>query len=1054
MRNLLGYHDKIWAPYKEFEYTGNYEEFTLPAGEYLLECDGAPGGKTTNYAEPLYGGTSYGVLNISEPKTLYAFVGGVGEDGNDDHVTIGRGGWNGGGDGGEPVDGYNTGAGGGGATDIRCSLKPPEIIEYELELDTTKYEYLDYCITDAQNGGAIHTDYFHKKDTYVEYECNLTGSRTRDYEALFGSRNSPFYNAFGFFYRMYGRDNGCLLINTIEQEGSGTTAPYGQDVIYKIDRTKAEWYDSNDTKLGEIDVSVPYAESAYPFLIFDTADGTDFDDSSYGSLTFYKMCIYEQGVLKKCYIPAKTKAVDVTSEFTSELTWEQGTITSSGNEDSSTRVRTPGYLEWDYKNRPRSFRIFATDSNGNDLDYNVMEYDALNGGYISDDGWLSSGQPSTLYGHCRSIRFCLKFPNDSDITPSDVGSVRIEYTADEVGIYEVLSGTFAQAVKYNEKLTFGNCHLTAGNVLVDPTITLKTKVDESLASRIIVAGGGGGQMWITEQDYFTSAIGFGGGEVGGSPIYQGNNGYKYPTQTDGYSFGTGETPIKRTGGYTWNYEGAGGGGGGWFGGYSASITDSSYTSTNGGGGSGYVLTSTSYRPYSGAYEPPSDLELTDTFLGVGTSETPKIVIYKEIDSLMTDDIITFPCVGRSEHIRLMPGIYNFECYGGDGGFRNYYYLYPNNSRGGYAAGTFETTIPREAYINVGGSGLFANWIDQTWCVKYNPTMSYNGGGRPGSTSQASTAGGGGTDIRIDTDSLYARIIVAGGAGSEGRGSSLGGHGGGEVGGWASWETYGTTPGPGTQTESPYNSSAADICGAFGVGGNGKFDSDGYGGAGGGGWFGGSGTWPDGSSDDDEGGCGGSGYVLLPNSFKPSGYLLTDPSDCLTDTALTAGGNNLPTGRSLVRITVVGIKSKFLCSNMDMTNFYRFNDISSEWESFAYELPSDDDFNTYGSSYIVNDIGLPDDYKIIFKAPSELTRVALTVVPKEQTIRSVIEDDMGVKKTSIDVDSYDPSVFGVDCDSKRIRTSSTTTVQTDLKLTKKTDESNKKLKVFTVDVYSI
>ena len=88
---------------------------------------------------------------------------------------------------------------------------------------------------------------------------------------------------------------------------------------------------------------------------------------------------------------------------------------------------------------------------------------------------------------------------------------------------------------------------------------------------------------------------------------------------------------------------------------------------------------------------------------------------------------------------------------------------------------------------------------------------------------------------------------------------------------------------------------------------------------------------------------------------------------------------------------------------------------------------------------------------IFKAQSELTQVALTVVPKEQTIRSVIEDDMGVKKTSIDVDSYDSSVFGVECDSKRVRTSSTTTVQTDLKLTKKTDESNKKLKVFFISI---
>ena len=1053
MRNLLGYHDKIWAPYREFEYTGNYEEFTLPAGEYLLECDGAPGGKTTAYSEPLYGGTSYGVLNISEPKTLYAFVGGVGEDGNTDHVTIAKGGWNGGGDGGEPVDGYNTGAGGGGATDIRCSLKPLEPVEYELELDTSKYEYLDYCITDAQNGGAIHTDYFHKKDTYVEYECNLTGSRTRKYEALFGSRNSSRHNAFGFFYRMSGRDNGCLAINTIEQEGSDTTAPYGQDVIYKIDRTKAEWYDSNDTKLGEIDITAPYAESLYPFLIFDTANGTNFENGSFASLTFYKMCIYEQGVLKKCYIPAKTKAVDVTSEVEYGLTWEQGTISTSGNQSSSTRVRTPGYIDWDFKNRPRSIRIFVQDVNGTDLQVSILEYTTANK-CISDDGWVASGTASTLYGHCAKIRLCLKYPDTRRIVPSDVGIVRVEYTADEVGIYEVLSGAFAQAVKNNEKLTFGNCHLTAGNVLVDPTITLKTKVDESLASRIIVAGGGGGQMWITEQNNFTSAIGFGGGEVGGSPIYQGNNGYRYPTQTNGYSFGTGETPTKRTGGKTLSYEGAGGGGGGWYGGYSASITDSAYASTNGGGGSGYVLTSTSYRPYLGAYEPPSDLELTDTFLGVGTSDTPKIIIYKEIDSLMKDDIITFPCVGRSEHIHLMPGIYNFECYGGDGGFRNYYYLYPNNSRGGYAAGTFETSAPREAYINVGGSGLFANWVDQTWCAKYNPTMSYNGGGHPGSTNQASTAGGGGTDIRIDTDSLYARIIVAGGAGSEGRGTSFGGHGGGEAGTISTWDTHGYTPGPGTQTESPYDSSHPDVCGAFGVGGNGKFANSGYGGAGGGGWFGGSGTWPDGSSDDDEGGCGGSGYVLLPNSFKPDGYLLTDSSDCLTDTTLTTGGNNLPTGRSLIRITVVSIKAKFLCSNMDMTNFYRFNDTSSEWESFAYELPSDDDFEAYGSSYIVNDIGLPDDYKIIFKAQSELTQVALTVVPKEQTIRSVIEDDMGVKKTSIDVDSYDSSVFDVDCDSKRIRASLSTTVQTDLKLTKKIDESNKKLKVFTVDVYSV
>lgn len=1050
-RKLLGYHDKIWEPYMEFSYTGDFEEFTLPPGEWLLECDGAPGGKTTNYSEPLYGGTSYGILNISEAKTLYATVGGVGEDGNTDHVTIAKGGWNGGGDGGAPYGAYNTGAGGGGATDIRCSLKPPEPVEYELELDTTKYEYLDYAITDAQYGGAIHTDYYHKKDTYVEYECNLTGSRTRNYEALFGARNSSFHNAFSFFYRMHGRDNGCLTINTIEQEGSGTTAPYGQDVIYKIDRTKAEWFDSNDTKLGEIDVSVQYAESAYPFLIFDTADGTDFEDGSFASLTFYKMSIYEQGVLKRCYIPAKTKAVDITSEVEYGLTWEQGTISTSGNQSSSTRVRTPGYIDWDFRNRPRSIRIFAQDVNGIDLQVAILEYTTTNS-CISDDGWVASGAASTLYGHCAKIRLCLKYPDTRNIVPSDVGVVRVEYTADEVGIYEVLSGTFAQAVKYNEKLTFGNCHLTAGNVLVDPTITLKTIVDETLASRIIVAGGGGGQMWIPESsNAFTPAIGFGGGEYGGSPIIEGNDGFKYPTQTSGYAFGKGETPIPRDYAGTWCREGAGGGGGGWFGGYSARKTSTEYTSTNGGGGSGYVFTEASFLPYEGLYQPPSDLKLTDTFMSSGTSDEPKIVIYKQIDLLHFGDEITFPCIGRTEQLILRPGIYELECYGGDGGLRRWYFTELSRSRGGYAKGILDTYSYRTAFVTVGGSGLFSNLIDPDWGSKFNPTFSFNGGGLPNSTSRYATAGGGGTDIRLDENSLYSRLIVAGGAGSEGEQQSFGGSGGGLTGNKASLDTYGTTPGPGTQTESPYNSSYPEICGGFGYGGSGSHVNDGHGGAGGGGWFGGSGTRPDGRSDDDEGGCGGSGYVLTETSFKPEGYLLTNPQDYLTNTELVTGGNNLTRGRTLAKIKVLKIKRFMICSDENMETFYRFDSDNSQWIPFKYEMPTDEEFYEYGITDITSDEGLPNKYKIIFKSDDVLDEgVGVSVVPNEQTIQIVLEDDQLVGSYFVDTNDFDKSVYDVKTNIRRRKLSDNTIIDVQLKINKK-QESDDIAKIYLMDI---
>nr|DAE18528.1 MAG TPA: Glycine rich protein [Myoviridae sp. ctgpD8] len=102
-----------------FDYTGTVQEVTLPAGQYKLQCWGAQGGNSGSYSGTgSKGGYSEGQLTLTEPTTLYIFVGGKG-------ASSGNGGWNGGG-GSTGSSSYDSGgtygksypACGGGATDI------------------------------------------------------------------------------------------------------------------------------------------------------------------------------------------------------------------------------------------------------------------------------------------------------------------------------------------------------------------------------------------------------------------------------------------------------------------------------------------------------------------------------------------------------------------------------------------------------------------------------------------------------------------------------------------------------------------------------------------------------------------------------------------------------------------------------------------------------------------------------------------------------------------------------------------------------------------------
>ena len=115
----------------EFGYTGGVQEVTLPKGRYKLQVWGAQGGNVTGaYAvSGSKGGYSEGVLELTEARTLYIFVGGQGtsytSSASQTSTSVVNGGWNGGGAGlrtsrynSEDTDGRSFPRGGGGATDI------------------------------------------------------------------------------------------------------------------------------------------------------------------------------------------------------------------------------------------------------------------------------------------------------------------------------------------------------------------------------------------------------------------------------------------------------------------------------------------------------------------------------------------------------------------------------------------------------------------------------------------------------------------------------------------------------------------------------------------------------------------------------------------------------------------------------------------------------------------------------------------------------------------------------------------------------------------------
>lgn len=544
----------------------------------------------------------------------------------------------------------------------------------------------------------------------------------------------------------------------------------------------------------------------------------------------------------------------------------------------------------------------------------------------------------------------------------------------------------------------------------------------SLNSRIMVAAGAGGGCNSTDDGGFSDMYSYGGGPYGTHSPDPGSISSKMasesgliPSQSWGHAFGFGSFPTKRVSEYGYSANGCGGGGGGWFGGVSH-ISPPSYQTTQnltsqGGGGNSYILTSSSYKP---SHFTPIDSKyyFTKTLMHGGAAmgdlfsdqsddwKNGHIYICKKETKLKPNDVIVIPTTGKSCNFTLPPGTHKLKCWGGDGGVRSRSKMY---AHGGYSEGIISTTEPHNIFVYTGGNGGppgtcgdFRDYnIYKPIIEAANvPSLKFNGGTQIQNLTTSLSPSGGGTDIRFDVDDYYHRVIVAGGAGSQGSPNTFGGAGGGETGGISTGQhTCGTNIGPGTQT-SGY---------AFGYGGPGSYRSSGYGGAGGGGWYGGYGTTPDGRSDDDRAGSGGSGFVLTEGSSIPNEYGCDSSEYYLTSAYTTQGGNNLPRWHTKAQIEVQSLSKALLCQ--DIEGFKYFDKTDQIWKVLPNQSLDAAAFLQYGTTSFKTDVGLRNEYAIYtYDEEESVDAIAITVVPNTQYITTVIDNSSSITSLQLDDDN--------------------------------------------------
>lgn len=455
---------------------------------------------------------------------------------------------------------------------------------------------------------------------------------------------------------------------------------------------------------------------------------------------------------------------------------------------------------------------------------------------------------------------------------------------------------------------------------------------DSLYARVIVAGGGGGGGEDNETG------GYGGGETGGT-LGSGTPGSQ--TAPSGY-FGIGGQTTPATGSSRSDTSGSPGGSGYVY----TSATASNYPSgclLN----SSYYLSAAKTIAGNTSFTSPTGSSETghsgNGYCRITVIECKNTALYTRINNSMkkatafyfklnnnkmygvgsanyNGSVMNFDYTGSVQTATLAPGTYKLECWGAQGGTYSSYI----GGYGGYSKGTITLTEATTVYISVGGAGSSSS-----------TAAGFNGGGTGISSGRG---GGGATDVRIGQNSLYSRVIVAGGGGGAGVTSTNAnpcGCGGGEYGGDG---YYNNTTGSYTTGQNRSGGSASQTAGGitwstgtqatFGQGGN----ASGYScGGGGGGWYGGGGAYDSDSDSDGRWGGGGSGYVYTSSTAKnyPNGCLLNS-THYLTNAQTIAGNTSFtsPTGSAETGHTGNGFCR---ITNLNPTQYGLYVKTNSGWK---------------------------------------------------------------------------------------------------------------------------
>lgn len=889
-----------------FDYTGAVQSITLPKGIYKLECWGAQGGNRSQDSASAtvtgsgLGGYSIGILTLTQLTTCYIYVGGQGGMSSSTGNVKVEGGFNGGGFASHESTG-EPGNGGGGATDVRIGK-----------------DSLYARIIVAGGGGGSGED--NETGGYGGGETGGAGSGNTSLTQA--SQTSGGTNSFGF----------GLGGNTYNG-GAGGGGWYGGASRYSV----SSYSTGSDSEGGG-------GGSGY---VYTSSTAKNYPSGCLLNSSYY-------------LTDAQTIAGDTsfTSPTGSSETGHSGngycriTVIECKNTALYTRINnsmkkaTAFYFKL---NNNKMYGVGSANYNGSVMNFDYtgsVQTATLTHGRYKLECWGAQGgnsnQSNGTYGNGGKGGYSTGILNVSTNTT-------IYITVGGQGQNGVLNTRTAGGFNGGGD-GYGTNNFGVGGggggasdiSLMSPVFSHSSyfinniRDTNSLLSRIIVAGGGGSAGYDVSNNAANG--GAGGGTTGqdglSNRVYHGTGGKQTTFGTGGSSeepnrysvqakFGCGASASNST-------DVAPGGGGGWYGG--GLHCDSA------GGGSGYVYTSATASNYpsgcllnstyylsnaqtiAGNKSFPSPTGSTET----GHSGNGHVKITKLSDVIYLtqakNDIMDFNYTGSVQSKTLKPGTYTLECWGGQGGTYSSYI----GGYGGYSKGTITLAKTTTVYVSVGGAGSSSS-----------TTAGFNGGGTGISSGRG---GGGATDVRIGQNSLYSRVIVAGGGGGAGVTSANAnpcGCGGGEYGGDG---YYNDTTGSYTIGQNRCGGSASQTAGGktwststqatFGQGGN----ASGYScGGGGGGWYGGGGAYDNDSDSDGRWGGGGSGYVYTSSTAKnyPNGCLLNS-THYLTNAKTIAGNKSFksPTGKNETGHTGNGFCR---ITNLTPTQYGLYVKTNSGWE---------------------------------------------------------------------------------------------------------------------------